>query len=379
MPVFPLLSDPTNYVACDWNLTADRAGLEYWIDHFGQHADTLAPLIRDVYHPTEAKLADYLANYLAELDRVRTNPAAYGRVTILSLDRIRDEHLRAAGFDDPYRHIKQKENAAALTIYPRMIAELDAQPDDVRLAELITGIFAGNIFDLGAMATVKKYHGGGMEVFSTRSSLAPRPWLIDNFDEMLRHWSAANWRYRKVVLLADNAGCDFVLGCLPLVREFAGRRAFSGTPLPLGEGPKRPRSGAGEGFGEPTTQVVIAVNTGPSLNDILPDEVAFVLNEASKVDPVLAKTIAAGRITVVPTGNTAPLIDLSEVSDELAAVSADADLLILEGMGRSVESNLAARFKVDSARMALVKDQGVANRLAGKLFDICCKFKPAER
>ena len=350
MPVFPLLSDPTNYVACEWDLAADPAGLEYWIDHFGQHAATLAPLIRDVYNPTKAKLADYLAEYLADLERVRTNPAAYGRVTILSLDRIRDDHLRRAGFDDPYRHIKQKENSAALAIYPRLIAELDSRPADVRLGELITGIFAGNIFDLGAMATIKQYHGGGMEFFATRASLAPRPWLIDDFDEMLRHWSESNWHYRKVVLLADNAGCDFVLGCLPLVREFAARR---------------------------TAHVVIAVNSGPSLNDILPDEVAAVLSQASTVDPVLAQAIAAGRISVVPTGNTAPLIDLAEVSPELAAASSDADLLILEGMGRAVESNLFARFKADSARMALIKDHGVANRLAGKLFDICCKFRPA--
>ncbi|MDD4888758.1 MAG: ARMT1-like domain-containing protein [Phycisphaerae bacterium] len=277
------------------------------------------------------------------------------------MDRLRDQYLRRFGFDDPYRNIKRKENEAALAIYPRLIAELDSRPDRERMGELVAGVFAGNIFDLGAMATVKQYHAGGLDFFATRSKLAPRPWLEDNADTMAEAWSAENWRYRKVVFFADNAGCDFVLGCLPLIREFACRR-FAPLPGPL---PK----------GREMAEVVITVNTGPSLNDILPDEAAYVLAEASRVDPLLAAAVAAGRIRVVPSGNTAPLIDLADVSAGLAAEAVDADLLILEGMGRSVESNHFARFTVDTAKLALLKDVRVAARIGGNLFDVCCKFE----
>lgn len=279
------------------------------------------------------------------------------------MDRLRDQYLRRFGFDDPYRNIKRKENEAALAIYPKLIAELDSRGDAERMSELIAGVFAGNIFDLGAMATVKQYHEAGLDFFATRSKLAPRPWLADDADALAAAWSAANWRYRKVVFFADNAGCDFVLGCLPLIREFACRR-----DCPLFRSRRAGKKGD-------SPQVVITVNSGPSLNDILHDEAGYVLAEASRVDPLLAAAVEAGRIRVVPSGNNAPLIDLADVSAELAPEAADADLLILEGMGRSVESNHFARFTVDTAKLALLKDIRVAARLGGNLFDVCCKFE----
>jgi len=71
------------------------------------------------------------------------------------------------------------------------------------------------------------------------------------------------------------------------------------------------------------------------------------------------------------------MIDLSDVSDELNDASADADLVILEGMGRAVETNFDAKFKVDTLRLALLKNETVARRLGGGLFDCVCKFTPA--
>lgn len=40
-----------------------------------------------------------------------------------------------------------------------------------------------------------------------------------------------------------------------------------------------------------------------------------------------------------------------QVSAELAAEAADADLLVLEGMGRAIETNLTAFFTVDSLKL----------------------------
>lgn len=39
-----------------------------------------------------------------------------------------------------------------------------------------------------------------------------------------------------------------------------------------------------------------------------------------------------------------------QVSAELAAEAADADLVVLEGMGRAIETNLLAKFTVDSLK-----------------------------
>ena len=83
-------------------------------------------------------------------------------------------------------------------------------------------------------------------------------------------------------------------------------------------------------------------------------------------------------LEVVSTGTDLPMIDLSDVSDELNDASADADLVILEGMGRAVETNFDAKFKVDTLKLALIKDPTVAKKVSpdGQMFDCVCKYEP---
>ena len=52
----------------------------------------------------------------------------------------------------------------------------------------------------------------------------------------------------------------------------------------------------------------------------------------------------------------------------------DADLVILEGMGRGVESNLEAEFSCDAVNLAMIKDTAVAARHGGKVFDVVCRY-----
>jgi type II pantothenate kinase len=80
-------------------------------------------------------------------------------------------------------------------------------------------------------------------------------------------------------------------------------------------------------------------------------------------------------IEPVTTGTGHPLIDLSQVSEELNRASQDADLVILEGMGRAVESNLHATFSCDALNIAMLKDPMIARRIGGKLFDVVCRFR----
>ncbi|KAI5009728.1 hypothetical protein ZWY2020_011865 [Hordeum vulgare] len=55
-------------------------------------------------------------------------------------------------------------------------------------------------------------------------------------------------------------------------------------------------------------------------------------------------------LMVVENGCGSPCIDFRQVSSELAAAAKDADLLILEGMGRSLHTNLNACFKCDALK-----------------------------
>jgi len=102
------------------------------------------------------------------------------------------------------------------------------------------------------------------------------------------------------------------------------------------------------------------------------------MQDLAGIDVDLPALLDAQMFEVVSTGNGIPLIDLSEVSDELNAATEDADLVILEGMGRAVESNFDAAFTVDTVHLALLKDPQVAARVGGELFDCVCRYKPID-
>lgn len=77
---------------------------------------------------------------------------------------------------------------------------------------------------------------------------------------------------------------------------------------------------------------------------------------------------------MVSTGNGLPVIDLTRVSAELCAAAEGAQLLVLEGMGRAIETNLHARAACDLLKLGMVKHPEVADMLGGQLLDCVCKF-----
>ncbi len=115
--------------------------------------------------------------------------------------------------------------------------------------------------------------------------------------------------------------------------------------------------------------MVLTANTRPTLNDVTHDELTELLARAAPMDGALGSS----RLTLVASGNGAPLIDLRQVSDELARVSRGADLVVLVGMGRSVESNHSARFTCPVWKIAMIKDAQVAESLGGSMFDAVFK------
>lgn len=48
-----------------------------------------------------------------------------------------------------------------------------------------------------------------------------------------------------------------------------------------------------------------------------------------------------------------------QVSPEVAQQAGDADLIVLEGMGRGIETNLYAQFSVDSLKLGMIKHREV--------------------
>lgn len=52
-----------------------------------------------------------------------------------------------------------------------------------------------------------------------------------------------------------------------------------------------------------------------------------------------------------------------------------ADLLVIEGMGRALHTNLHAKFKCETLKLAIVKNKWLANRLGGDTFSVICKYE----
>lgn len=52
------------------------------------------------------------------------------------------------------------------------------------------------------------------------------------------------------------------------------------------------------------------------------------------------------------------------------------DLVIFEGMGRALHTNLNVKLSVDCLKLAVIKNEWLANRLGGKKFSVLCQFEP---
>ena len=353
MSAFCLLADPADYSVSDVDLLADADAREYWLKHFEEHFALVLESARSSYGRQFGRQVETAGEQFAErMASLRAAPEPVdGRLGVLELCRLREKALRDNGLADPFRHVKQRENRLAADLYPEVAGRISALPAGQRWVRLIEGVFAGNVFDLGSTATMG-YAREEVDFEKMMQQVKPRPWLIDDFDELeailpVSGEQPAPWA--KAVVFVDNAGADFILGVMPL----ACRLAAHGT------------------------RIVLAANELPSLNDITVDEAIQIVEQLAAADEDLATYLAAELFEVVSTGNDIPLIDLSEVSDELNEAAGDADLVILEGMGRSVESNLHTRFAVDCIQLCLLKDPSVAARVEGEVFDCVCMYRPA--
>lgn len=352
MQPFCKLSDPSAYVACDWDLCIDAAGRRHWVEFFKRHVQTILKLgveaatrRGETLDAASSRAARCREDFYAVFDDFAARPDEFARsvgpVTILTLDRWRDECFRRHGFVDAFVDLKDRENDNALPLLPMVCRQLDVLEGEQQLRAVVEGIF-GNIFDMGAEATAKAFLDSSPDFFSTREKLPRRPWLIDDYDALSRRMSKRP-PHRKAVFFIDNAGSDFLLGAIPMIR-WLGRRG---------------------------TAVVLAANERPTLNDMTIHDVSAWWPRILEMEPSLAPL----PIERVSTGTGEPLIDLAAVSPELNRAAADADLVVLEGMGRGVESNLNAAFTCDSINLAMLKDEAVAGRCGGKMFDVVCRFR----
>ncbi|KAJ6875507.1 pantothenate kinase 2-like [Populus alba x Populus x berolinensis] len=340
LEVFPQLADPKMYEPNTIDLS-DHNELEYWFTVLSEHlSDLVDKAVASEGGTDDAKRrGDAFARaFSAHLARLMEEPAAYGKLGLANLLELREECLREFQFVDVYRSIKQRENEASLA--------------ETRLLTLIEGVLAANIFDWGSRACVELYHKGTIiEIYRMSRNKMQRPWRVDDFDvfkeRMLGSGDKKPHPHKRALLFVDNSGADVVLGMLPLARELLQRG----------------------------TEVVLVANSLPALNDVTAMELPDIVAEAAKNCDILRRAAEAGGLLVdamintsdgskensssvplmvVENGCGSPCIDLRQVSSELAAAAKDADLIILEGMGRALHTNFNARFKCEALKDVII-------------------------
>lgn len=352
---FPLLMTPieSNYRACTipYRFPSDNPRKPtptelQWIDlffnsipSFKKRAETDTTVV-----DAPAKAQKFAQRYTEILEDLKKDPESHGGPPdCILLCRLREQILRELGFRDIFKKVKDEENAKAISLFEDVVHLNDAIEDGTkRLENLVRGIFAGNIFDLGSAQLAEVFSRDGMSFLASCQNLVPRPWVIDDFDTFKVKWSKKSWK--KAVIFVDNSGADIILGILPFARELLRRG----------------------------TQVVLAANDLPSINDVTYPELVEIISKLKDGSGKLMG-VDASNLLIANSGNDLPVIDLTRVSQELAYLSSDADLVILEGMGRGIETNLYAQFKCDSLKIGMVKHPEVAQFLGGRLYD--CVFK----
>lgn len=352
MAIFSLLADPEGYVADTWDLSDDLPGQRYWLDLYRHIFEQSMTCARESLVTDSNKLAEAIGRagrtFKKKLDQLQNDPSLLKPFTLIHLERMRVEVLRHYGLQDPYLKLKYQENVKACESYRRLIAAHEKLDEPSLLRVLTEGILAGNIFDLATTATLQEYETNGMDFYRALDRLKKRPWFVDDYDAWAAYFTGA--AIKRAMLFVDNAGCDFVLGCLPLARVLANRGAT----------------------------VYLAANDTASYNDMTVAECKAVFRALAKEDKLLQFFLQTNRIRLIGSGSMIANLDFSKISQRCNEAAAGTNLLVLVGLGRAVESNWNATFTCPTLKIALMKDDWEIEKMGAKLYDPVCRFEMPE-
>lgn len=311
--------------------------------------------------------------------------------TLLWMVAEKERLVAQCGLGDTFAAMKSEEGAVALAMYPELVSELDharnhAAPHDdgvpEELALALACCLAGNLFDAGAAQLLASETFCDEDECEISYDEEGAPGLVLNQEKVAETFRAARaycergaWRFddaaalasrlgstRRAIIFCDNAGADTM-----------GMVLFARTLL---------------GLMDDGAVVALAANSEPALNDVTFAELCDFVERARKVDDVLDAHVASGRLALLPTGQNTTLLDLGSVSDELHAwTTAELGdcpepedwLVVLDGMGRSLESNWNAfQYVAPGASvlsLAMIKSEINAERLRANVKDCVVRLR----
>ena len=351
MAIFSLLAEPEKYKAETWDVSQAEHTRGYWLkiyaNRFGatmraaEHSPSINP---KALSETIDKAKELFAS---TLEQIKEQPNMLGVFGLMTLEKIRYKILRKFVLQDAFLKIKHKENIKASNHYPRLIKAHDKLKFESLIKVLTEGIFAGEVFDLNDDGRLHCYDAKEPDFFHTLDGLQPRPWLIDDFDKWREFLTKTHGKLKRVMFFVDNAGADFVLGCIPLARILA----------------------------QQGTTVYLAAADRPCYNDITTAECRAVLQALCQDDPLLGYLLKTKRLRLTGLGGGLPHIDFLQIAEHCDRAAEGAELIILSGSPRAVESNWLAKFNCPTLKIATMTNKWHAQRLGGELYDLVCRFE----
>jgi len=343
---FPLLYDPASYEPDTISLQEPNLR-NYWLSVFDRNIEVTSKAVRNASQEEgiEDKLNKFEKAFKEMIIKLKADPGSYGQLSVRSLLNLKEQCLHEYVSLDPYKQIKEKENAIALEHLPLRLKKLDTLSPEQRLRDIIDGILAGNMFDWGAKDVMDMLIKGELD-FENAGLKIVRPGLKDNYNEFEQRFLKQT-PYSRCFIFLDNSGADTILGVIPFARELLSRG----------------------------TKVILAANSTPALNDVTFDEVETLFEDISKIDGLLNESIYNQNLTCVSTGSGSPCLNLLRVTEKCANIAQEVDLVVIVGMGRAVHTNYYAKFLCDSLKLAVIKNESVANFLGGGIFDAICFFE----
>uniref|UniRef100_A0A0A9YCX2 Pantothenate kinase 4 n=2 Tax=Lygus hesperus TaxID=30085 RepID=A0A0A9YCX2_LYGHE len=174
-----------------------------------------------------------------------------------------------------------------------------------------------------------------------------RPWLYDDLDKWIERMDGPP--HKKALIFVDNLGFDLIIGVLPFARELLIRG----------------------------TKIILCSNREPVLNDVTHSELTKVMKQVASISTVFNEALTAGNLVLMEMSKSSCCVDLGFIDTQIAEACKDVDLLVIDGMGRGVHTNLNASFNVDSLFLSVVKDTWFASTLGGQWLSPICKYTPA--
>ncbi|XP_045471940.1 4'-phosphopantetheine phosphatase [Harmonia axyridis] len=350
--VCPVLKNPQSYDPDTIDLQNDIKQREYWLTCLDQMIKKFIPkasiLNPEDLQATEKAEKSYQTFHMLT-EQLKDNPRLLNPLSVRTLLEFNEDNLRTNNFKDAWSIQKQKETALAFNKFSARLKYIDSiEPFRDRWLEVVKGVLAGNVFDWGSKVVSEMLEKSpNFDLLDAMKTIQPRPWFKDDFELFVNKIETCP--YKKVVIFVDNAGIDFVLGILPFAREL----------LKLG------------------TKVILVGNTLPALNDVTFKELKSYLVEASHQCGIFRNALNENRLQCLENGQRGPCLDLTSLPEELCETMLTTDCVIIEGMGRAVQTNFYATFTIDCLKLAVLKNEWLAKSLGASQFFVICDFQIA--